>query len=277
MELLSSCYDNMHSNDFCLNQDYAGMTTFSDSDGQYRLRYVPSGEQTISAKLVGFHPLEVNVSVNPGEVTELHIELEHDFISGERVHVDQLQHQSSPAYSNQFLSQNPKHILTYEQLHRFADLTAQDALTHFPGMQAGMRKEINFRGIGRNRFNVTLDGQRFASTGLGSRDFDPGTVPVDGIREIEVISVNTPDMDADALSGTVNIVRKRPAGGQRFIDARLGGDLQLSYQPLHVSTFRLISRINQNNQTFDRHRNNWITGDIHTLCKHSFCAIAAKA
>ncbi|MFU8860554.1 MAG: outer membrane beta-barrel protein, partial [Cyclonatronaceae bacterium] len=55
------------------------------------------------------------------------------------------------------------------------------------------------------------------------RSVDLSTLSADMVQQLEVIKVITPDMDADALSGAININTRRPVGGERTMNVRVGG------------------------------------------------------
>ncbi|MEX2364309.1 MAG: TonB-dependent receptor, partial [Balneolaceae bacterium] len=55
------------------------------------------------------------------------------------------------------------------------------------------------------------------------------TISADMVQDLEVIKVITPDMEADALSGVININTRRPVGGEKDLNIRLGGGAQDRY------------------------------------------------
>ncbi len=116
-----------------------------------------------------------------------------------------------------------KSVISSEQSARFADYSIEGAVLRLPGVQRGETGKINIRGVGYGKYNVTVDGQRFGSTGLGDRSFDIGSISADLVRDIEVIKVLRPDMHADGLAGTVNLVTHQPVGGARRLNASIGG------------------------------------------------------
>ena len=142
------------------------------------------------------------------------------------------QQQAEPAgvLSRQIEPASFKSVITRDQMDRFADYTVEDAMARVTGMQVNQRGAINLRGAGLNRYNVTLDGQRIGTTGAGDRSFDLGSISADMFRSVEVIKVLTPDMDADALAGSINLVTRRDPG-DREIEARFGGGGNTRYFP----------------------------------------------
>jgi len=113
--------------------------------------------------------------------------------------------------------------ITSEQMDLYGDYSVKDAMARVTGFQVDMRRELNLRGVGHNRYNVTLNGFRMGSTGMGDRSFDLGSISADMIYRVEVARIIRPDMDADALAGNVNVVTHRPDVGDIDLNARLGG------------------------------------------------------
>lgn len=120
-------------------------------------------------------------------------------------------------------------ILTAYEMDLFGDYSIEDALARMAGFQVDNQKNLNFRGAGLNRYHVTLNGYRVASTGFGDRSFDLGSVPADIIDHVQLQRLVTPDMDAGALSGNINIMTMRPVDQGLKISARLGGGAHPRY------------------------------------------------
>lgn len=200
--------------------------TSSDIDGRYILRRVPVGERTIMVQYIGFRPQQHTVVVTEDEFTTLNIRLEDDVVEGEDIVIRALQRGQSRSLTRQRQSANIRTIVSAEQIDRFADQTVGDALQRVPGMGHG--GEANIRGIGAGLSRVTVDGQRMGSTGA-DRSVDLSTISADMVQELDVVKVITPDMSADALSGVINISTRRPIGGERSINARVGGGFPPRY------------------------------------------------
>jgi TonB-dependent receptor len=119
--------------------------------------------------------------------------------------------------------------LTAEQIDRFGDYTIQRAVIRMSGVQAGRRGEISLRGTGRDRFNVAIDGHRMATTGPGDRSIDLDMFPSGLYTQVDIIKVLTPDMDADAIGGVINLRPWRPDGTGRILDVQAGGGFNTRY------------------------------------------------
>jgi TonB-dependent receptor len=77
-------------------------------------------------------------------------------------------------------------------------------------LNEGEVDQVFVRGIGSAFSAVTLDGTRLPSPAKGKkeRNFEVDKLPADYIDSIEVIKAPTPDMDADSVGGTVNMITK---------------------------------------------------------------------
>jgi len=193
--------------------------TATDAQGRYTLRRVPAGENVLVFSYLGYHSVELEITLHDGQRLEVNAELEGSYIEGSEVYVIAQQRGQSRALTIQRQSLNIRSVVSAEQINQFADGTVSDALQRIAGMGHG---GANIRGVGAGSANIMMDGQRMGSTGE-DRSVDVSTISADMLDQLEVIKVITPDMDADALSGAINISTRRPIGGQRTMNARLGG------------------------------------------------------
>ena len=125
-----------------------------------------------------------------------------------------------------------KSTISTNRMDFFPDYNVEQALARVPGVQVDRRGGINLFGVGSGWNNVTIDGQRMASTGLGNRSIDLYTLPTELFRDIELIRVATPDMEADALAGTINLKVMdiyRPADVDRELKILAGGGANTRY------------------------------------------------
>ena len=199
--------------------------TATDIDGRYVLRRVDEGEVTLIFRYIGYESREVIVEVSEGETLTQNMQLSATTLEGEEIQVTARQRGQSRALSEQRESANIKAVISAEQIEAFADNTVTGALSRIAGMGHG---GTNIRGVGAGASNVTMDGQRMGSTG-GDRSVDLSTISADMVQDLEVIKVITPDMDADALSGVINVNTRRPVGGERDMNIRIGGGIQDRY------------------------------------------------
>lgn len=203
----------------------SGQSISTDNDGRYTLSRISSGNHTLTVELNGYNNKKVSVSVGNGEQVVQNVELAGSFVEGDKIFEIANNRGQALALNRQRQTINNKSSITSEQMDRFGDRSIQDALARITGVQVGNHGEINIRGVGRDAHYVTLNGQRMGTTGKGDRSFDLNSISTDMIQELEIIKVITPDMDADALSGSININTRRPIGHERELNARFGGVL----------------------------------------------------
>ncbi|MEX0685706.1 MAG: TonB-dependent receptor [Balneolales bacterium] len=205
----------------------------TDVDGRYTVRRVPVGDQVLVVRYIGYHPQEFNLTIEDGESVEQNATLNIDQVEGEDLIIVAQQRGQARALTMQRQSVNIKSVMSSEQLDRMTTTNVSDALSRMAGMHGG----TNIRGVGSGMSNVTIDGQRMGTTG-DNRSVDLSSISSDMVRDLEVIKVITPDMDADALAGVINVSTRRPIGGNRDINVRLGGGSIPRYQDVVGSSAR---------------------------------------
>jgi len=202
----------------------------TDVNGRFILRSIPLGEHSLVISSLGYQNKERTISITDSERPYLNIELVADTIfEGDEIFMNRRKKANGLAINRQKEGVNFSYILTANQIDRFTDYTVAEALTRVPAVQIGHDGDVNIRGTGFNLYNVTVDGQRLGTTGKGNRSVDLASISIDNIEEIEVIKVVTPDMDAEALGGVVNINTIRPIRGQRDLSVRLDGGANTRY------------------------------------------------
>ena len=109
---------------------------------------------------------------------------------------------------------------------RFPDPSAPEAVQRIPGISVqrdqGEARYIQIRGSAPRMTSVSFNGERIPSPEGDDRQIALDAVPVDILESIEVSKAITPDMDADAIGGAVNLITKR-APDQPLFQAELAG------------------------------------------------------
>ncbi len=107
-------------------------------------------------------------------------------------------------------------VIAADDLNRLPDQNLAEALSRAPGLSSfqdeGAGLYVGIRGLNQEFVNVTIDGLEFSSA---SRTFDANlrganleAVPSTFVSKVEVIKAVTPDLDGDAIAGTVNLVTR---------------------------------------------------------------------
>ncbi|MDZ4370274.1 MAG: TonB-dependent receptor [Phenylobacterium sp.] len=124
--------------------------------------------------------------------------------------------------------------ISADELGRLADKNVAENLERLPGVglfyDQGEGRYVSIRGIDASLNNVTLNGVQLGNPdGLASEP----RVPLDVVggqllSRLEVVKVVTPDMDAQGIGGTVNLVTQSPFDFNQDVFAR--GSVQIGYQ-----------------------------------------------
>jgi TonB-dependent receptor len=110
---------------------------------------------------------------------------------------------------------------------RLPDASAPDAVQRIPGISVqrdqGEGRYIQIRGGSPRMTSVSCNGERVPSPEGDDRQIALDAVPVNILESIEVSKAITPDMDADAIGGAVNLVTKRAPDTRLFQIETTGG------------------------------------------------------
>jgi TonB-dependent receptor len=201
--------------------------TATDMEGRFRLRRVPSGSQIIAINYVGYETYEEEITLEGGVQLRKNVSLQIGRLELEGVNVVAQAIGQAGAYNRQRNAPNIMTVVSDEQIQRFPDLNVSDALRRMPGISTeefrGEATAMYVRGMAPGMNTVTLDGERLATTGTTDRDVALTGLSSDLVGAIEVTKAITPDMDADAVGGSVNLVANRTVGDQRIFNVTASG------------------------------------------------------
>lgn len=207
--------------------DIAKATT--SEQGIFKFHDVPVGEYTLSVNLMGYTTFYTEILVDPVDQQIPVIKLVDEFLDGDRVFVVNRKRAQVESLTRQRKSKNLSTVLSKPQIDGFGDYTVSNAIARMAGVHIGQQGKVNIRGTGYDQAPIVmLDGQRIASTGFGNRRVDLAGFSTDMIHQLEFIKVITPDLEADAIGGVVNIRTQQPSG-QRDVVAFGGTGAQPNY------------------------------------------------
>ncbi|MRX47267.1 TonB-dependent receptor [Pedobacter puniceum] len=194
--------------------------TISDQSGRFEFLNVPNGEYQIEVSYLGYKKYSQSINLSSKSLS-LTIVLEEGVIAGNEVVVlgDRLRGQAK-ALSQQRSNTNITNIVSSDQIGRFPDANIGDAIKRIPGItmqnDQGEARNIIIRGMAPELNSVTLNGDRIPSAEGDNRRVQMDLIPSDMIQTIEVNKTLTPDMDADAIGGSVNLITRAAPNVQRI-------------------------------------------------------------
>jgi len=218
----------------------------SDSEGKFLIIDVPAGQQSIKVEYLGFKDQIIPVEVVEGETVELKILLESETQQLEGIILTGFGGGQAKALNTQKNKTNITNIISSDQVGKFPDANVGDAMKRIPGItmqvDQGEARNIIVRGLAPQLNSVTLNGSRIPSAEGDNRNIQMDLIPADMIQAIEVNKAVTPDMDGDALGGSVNLVTRSAPEGFR-LSATLGSGVSfITNEANYIGSFILGDR-----------------------------------
>lgn len=184
--------------------------TATDVEGDYWLRGVPAGSQTIKFSYVGYATLDTVVTVPRGTTMRLNVGLRSAIVRGEEVLITAQLEGQQKAINQQLASNTIVNVVSKERIQELPDRNAAESLQRLPGIaverNAGEGQKVIIRGLSPKFNSITVNGERIPSTDPEDRSVDLSMISPDMLAGIEVFKSLTPDKDGDAVGGTVNFV-----------------------------------------------------------------------
>ncbi|HKU61104.1 MAG TPA: TonB-dependent receptor [Gemmatimonadales bacterium] len=220
------------------------LVAVTDAKGNYVLPRVPAGTDTLDVAYIGRERLSQVVTVEAGQAVQADFKLGVSAVALEEIQVLGMRAMTqAEALNRQQNAANIQNIVASDQMGRFPDASAPEAVQRLPGValerDQGEGRYIQIRGGSAQNTQVTFNGEQIPSPEPDVRQIELDAVPVDMLESIEVSKAITPDMDADAIGGSVNLVTKKApdiplfsaevAGGYAPIREDLSGNGSLTY------------------------------------------------
>ncbi len=218
----------------------------TDNYGYYTITGIPEGSYELNVSYIGFISDKKQISVEPGKTTVVNFSLEAGILeSSEIVVTGQLQGQSK-ALNTQMNKRNITNIISSDQVGRFPDANIGDALKRIPGINVqydqGEARFGSIRGTSSMYNSVTINGERIPGAEAEEREIQLDLVPADMVQTIEVNKAITPDMEADAIGGAINLVTRSAPYGRRISFTLGSGYNILAGKPMYTGAFVLGDR-----------------------------------
>lgn len=189
----------------------ASRETTTDAGGNYRISDLPGGEYTLRVEQAGYESYSTKVTVPAqGVVTaDATLALGGEAADGEIV--------VTGARASRLLSIERKRsaptireVVSSDLIGKLPDYNTAEALQRLPGVSVEIDQSepryVVVRGVDPNLNQVTIDGNLVGVPEAEGRRVALDTIPSDLIAAIEVVKAVTPDYDANAVGGSINIV-----------------------------------------------------------------------
>lgn len=209
-----------------ISVDGTTLEVATNDKGEYTLPPLPAGEHRITARFVGLESRTASVSVAPGQLVRLDFDLalrpagpkDDDVVKLDQFTVVERELTAQAmALQAQRTASNIKNVVEFEEFADMGEGNPGEMLKYLPGMSFTFGPSspgaASIRGMPPNGTVVTFDGMDVAAP--GDRAFGFSDLATGNIARIEVTKSPTPDLPANAIGGTVNIIGKSGFGSTK--------------------------------------------------------------
>ena len=225
----------------------------TDREGVYRIYNVPPGTYTLRASYIGYEDFSTTVTVSVSQrVVTRDIALQVSAVEVRAVVVEGLREGQMKALSRQRTAPTIVNVVAREQMERFPDENVAEVLQRIPGLyidrSLGDGRYVLVRGTEPRLSKVTVDGQPLATNRTEERYTQLDIIGANQMAAVEVFKAITPDMEGDAIGGTINLVTRSAFDypGRRFRLSLGSGYANIDGKPLYNGKFSYINRFGAN-------------------------------
>jgi outer membrane receptor protein involved in Fe transport len=186
----------------------------TDVNGNYQFADIKPGEYKVKVKFIGYAEYENKLKLSAGEVT-LNIQLERKNKDLKAVYVFGSVNKETEAAgrTSEKNANNITNVVTAQVMERSPDINAANVLSRVSGVtiqrnSGGDEAYAMIRGLEPRYNNTLINGVKVTSPDDKSRSVSLDIIPSDLLQRIEVSKTLLPEMEGDAIGGTVNLVFK---------------------------------------------------------------------
>jgi TonB-dependent receptor len=185
------------------------LTTTTRRDGSFRFNNLEAGTYTLEISYLGAAPITRSIRITDdktatGEFTisDRRTEIEDVVVYGQRAG-------QAGALNMQRSADSIQSIVSSDAIGQFPDQNVAEALQRLPGLSIerdqGEGRFVGIRGLDPNLNNVTVNGVNIPSPEAGVRSVALDVFPSELVEGLVVSKSVTPDMDADAIGGSIEV------------------------------------------------------------------------
>ncbi len=210
------------------NKDNKEIHDVAGLDGSFSLKNLAPGTYTIVAEFFGYNPLEKTIII----ADDKQVIVQDFLMEPQTQNLGQVQVVSSYEKGSDNAARNAEknadyvmNIISAKTIQLLADITVGDVLQRLSGVVAeksvtGGGKYATIRGMEKRYNYTTINGVKIPSPDYKNRYVPLDIIPSGLLDRLEEVKSLTPDVEGDAIGGTINLVLK-DAPDQFAFDADL--------------------------------------------------------
>lgn len=208
------------------------LETLTDRNGAFRLSKVSAGDVRLRFSYLGFEDRTETILLESGATLRRDFELSRgasrssvpvdDVVELGKITIvaDREMNAQELALNEQRNAPNLKNVVAFDEYPTARDGNVGEFLKFIPGVAltySGIHgDQLSLRGFPSANTGISIDGNSIASGDLGgTRSINLLSVPTNNISRVEVTKVPTPDMPANSLGGSVNLITSSALGRRR--------------------------------------------------------------
>lgn len=181
----------------------------TDFDGNFSIKSIPVGTQTVEVSYIGYNPLSTTVEITANRTLEIDFELEYKVIEGEAIIVSAQAKGQLQAINKQLSSTGITNIVSAERIQEIPDANAAESVGRLPGVSlkrsSGEGNEVVIRGIQPRLNLITINNIRMPSTNESNTAVGLAGISQYMLDGIEVRKTLRAEDDADVVGGIVDL------------------------------------------------------------------------
>ncbi|HTX19876.1 MAG TPA: carboxypeptidase-like regulatory domain-containing protein, partial [Bacteroidota bacterium] len=181
----------------------------TDVDGKFLIRGIPAGTKTVRISYLGYRTVTTDVAITEGGTMEQEFRLTAQALTGETVVVTAQARGQMASINQQLSSTSIINVVSAEKMKELPDANIAESIGRLPGISlqrnAGEADAVVVRGLSPKYNEISIEGVPMSSTYYADRGVDLSLLGDDLVKGVEVSKTLQPNMDADALGGTVNL------------------------------------------------------------------------
>src|SRR6516162_5140251 len=189
--------------------------TIADNSGNYLISGIPPGEYDLEIEHLGFAVVTKHVVLHAGENLKLNVKMQQKAQELKIVNVygKLSEEEAAGAIQREKRANNIINVISAQSMERSPDINAANVLQRMSGLTidrsgGGDQSYPIIRGLDPRYNNTLINGVKITSPDDKSRYVPLNVVPSDLLGSIEVHKSLLPEMEGDAIGGSVNMVMK---------------------------------------------------------------------
>lgn len=188
----------------------------TDIKGKFKIINIPADSYTLIVRYIGYKQKEIPINLVAGTTSEINVSLRSEAIEGETVVITAQALGQKGAINQQLTSNTIINVVSAEKMRELPDDNAAAALSRLPGVSLMNGDQVVIRGVEAKLNQVLINGIQMPSTDMNNRATNLGFISSNMLAGIEVIKALTPDMDANAIGGVVNLKLREASSDFHF-------------------------------------------------------------